>query len=457
MSSLSDKRRQYKDRLEHLREELNQSIRSIEEQVHFNNQEWMGISFQDRDYHGLRVKHSLKCLERSEREYNKARDHINLFLKWITDDNREAWEQYQTQRHSFGDIRFYENAYELASNFFGEGTESSGIRSLAEEILQRAGIREGLEEYVERIMECVSRIEDLKGGYGSMGVVDIGGEVIKIGTKAQIEKERDVYELLKGTESAKKIPEYKDSKTNEEVGLMRLGRIVRASEADIPSLDALLRNPEQYMDAYIGHNLKLMAQFHADLTRRAKEEGVYDEFTTEQGYNTNSNPDLELLTDPLQNERIYRKFKKDLPSKQAIDRAKKNAEEVKAIIREESGCLIHGDWKPENTELENIYDFSDVRKGDELEDIMRFLTSSFVNCSKEEARYSVDKYIQYRSKVDVEFRENTAKQARMRRYADKFYEFEGSVYALRANKRDLRLQDKQHERIVYLGNLEQAA
>jgi len=64
----------------------------------------------------------------------------------------------------------------------------------------------------------------------------------------------------------------------------------------------------------------------------------------------------------MENAELYKIFKQTLPSQKAIANAMAIAGEVRQIIAGESDCIIHGDWKPENTTLGKIYDFSDVRK-----------------------------------------------------------------------------------------------
>lgn len=124
--------------------------------------------------------------------------------------------------------------------------------------------------------------------------------------------------------------------------------------------------------------------------------------------------------------------------------------------------MIHGDWKPENTDFNRIYDFSDVRKGCELEDIMRYLTSSLISCSLrrliqvKEAEYFVDRYIEYRAQIDIGFALNLQKQNELKRRAGDFHLFETSLYYLRSPKRDLRDPEKMRERRIYTHGLQQA-
>ncbi|MBW2977524.1 hypothetical protein KY331_01645 [Candidatus Woesearchaeota archaeon] len=380
---------------------------------------------------------------------------VQFFLDAILSSDRRIWEAYQRLNPPVKSAanrwnEFENQARSIAEEYFKHADHQDN-KTLAEELLQKAGVREGLEDYANQITEKAQKLLDLNGGYGSVGVVDIGDSAVKILTKSQLETELDVYELLKWTKSEDNIPKYLDHKANEQIGLMRLGKYPKYPA----SLERMLRNPtSENRQAYIKETLKAQAQFHADLTRRAKETGKYDKFTTGQGYNTNSNPNLELLTDPLENKRIFSYFKRTKPSKHAIAEAIKIAREVTRIIAEESDCLIHGDWKPENG---LIYDFSDVRKGNELEDIMRFMTSYVVGATKQEARDAVNTYINFRSEVDNEFAENKAKHERMRKYADLFYTFKTSLYSLWANKRDLRIPEKKAEREFYVSRLKEAA
>jgi hypothetical protein len=375
---------------------------------------------------------------------------IDWIGKIVEDNNTNAWDFFK--RHGYSnkfiqdcpqedrDVRV--SAIRSAEEHFTR--QSYKTRTLAEQLLQRAGVRQGLEDYAEEITEKAPNIVDLEGGYGSINIVDLrNGDIVKINIPRRHDREVLVYKLLQGTATSRNIPEFKDECHNDEVGLIRLGKYPKYPA----SLEKMLRNPsKKNREAYINESLRVMAQLHADLTGRA-EEGDFD--TDQERHNSKSNPNLRLIKNPRKN-KGYRHFKRELSAYGNLADALEIAVECEAIIAEESDCIIQGDWKPDNG---LIYDFAGARKGLELEDIMRLMTSYVVKGTRQEARDAVNTYIKYRSEVDSEFEGKTRLHKILRKYADLFYRFESSIYASSSSKRDLEVSKYRNQRLFHLANM----
>ncbi len=335
----------------------------------------------------------------------------------------------------------------IADEFHYNPSLKSRKVSLIHDFFQKFYVDENeFEEYVGRALIGLDKFEAMNGGYSSVAVVDLDECVLKIGTKDQIAKECCVYKLLKNTSINNLVPFFYDYEFGFDVGLMKIKKLF---QNDFILPESILCSQENLKTKRIFHNLNIMARFHYEVTEEANCAGIV--FKPEQYDNSISNPNLFLTVDPLKN--TYSVFKEHLLSKYQLTEIVKYVSDVADYVSKNAKVVIHGDYKPENTDFNSIYDFSATQLGCELQDIMRYLTSCAIDCGVEEARFWVKEYIKIRSTIDVNFKDSVNYRREILERSDDFYLFETAVFYSRSVKRDLLNPEKLFERDYYYNKL----
>lgn len=303
-----------------------------------------------------------------------------------------------------------------------------------------------IEKFSSLIKEQADLLETYGGGYGSEIVINMGRYVFKISAKDKIENETRTYSCMKGTQVEATAPRMVHSDYHERYGFIMLENINPGTVGKFDFMTYVKKSENGFRDKMIKYNIHQMALFHKEMTAEAGLKGV--EYGTDQSFNSNQNPEFRIIDDyPHTN--ATNLIKEYFLQGNRIADLKSWAEGVVQYIKQNAKTVIHGDWKPENTYFDKLFDYSDVRQGVELEDLMRFLTNPWIDCTLEEAQHYANEYVRYRCEdlKDVHFRDSEWKnQINDKKNVARFYEFEGALYFLRSAKRDLRIPDLMKER-----------
>lgn len=394
-------------------------------------------SLEDIDLEKTGIR-SLAPLVKMKAFRDKKLKKVNLegFSNWLGVDHKTNISNMQAMR------MLNEAGVEVKANVSYSDLRVTTLIDTRDEFINKYGyLIPDLYDYIKPITEGLMSISELKEGYGSMKVVRTSDKVIKITSERKARIESLLYELADSTPIKARIPSLLGSVARNGIGIILLGYIPELIDNKIYE-DFLRYDYSSARNKIIVSNIKLMADFHSQITSKARINGY--EFNTNDDHNSNSSPDFSLCTEPMDNS--IELFREHYLSPDKIAGLMDWSDGIVSYIRQNANTVIHGDWKPENTEFGRLYDFSDVRLGVELEDVMRYLTSSLIRCSPEEAMQHVRGYIKYRSSIDPEFRDSPDRKNEMIRMAPEFYKFEGALYFLRSAKRDLKDPQKMEER-----------
>ncbi|MBW3002300.1 hypothetical protein KY338_04015 [Candidatus Woesearchaeota archaeon] len=329
------------------------------------------------------------------------------------------------------------------SGSFPYSQQMPSEEDLIRDLLTKAGFEN--ETLVAKIKEYDASNE-LKGGFSSGIVLASNGVVVKVARKDICQNEKRIYDLELNAMRAF-MPELKEYLELDNIGVMVLSNTAQGQSALVKS--GFCKNP-------VLHNLYLMGIFHKEATEALKESGkekgivlpglIYQTLQGEPHYESLRNPLSSFSRSEL------RRFRQNMPSKNLVKELGRRIEETELYLREQGDCVVHGDWKLENTKNGYVLDFGVSHLGKEIEDISYFLSHIDLQLNSDTRRQYLCEYIRLRSEHDEEFAADSRKHEEMHKYFEPVRLLQLSIFAGVRRKRE-QTQKNEAIRQYYLNEL----